>query len=311
MSVPIPVKTCSFLGCPRRASSKGLCRTHYGRLSRFGDAAGKKLNCGVCGMEFIRAQGRALTCSSECSSQLKRERKRKFDSNAPSKRVERICASCGAGFVGSTNQVTCSATCRKARLEAYEVKRLLERRKTKQEVSCVWCDQLFVPMTQAKSCSPDCSSKYTRAKRSAKGKGLFTKNCVICKTQFKTGGTSNRVITCSPSCRAKRSQEQLDARRESVNTSRRGERNRKGNLFRRFGITEVDYLRMFDEQGGCCAICGTSTPGTSGVFAVDHDHSTGRVRGLLCRGCNIGIGNLGDDAERLESAVRYLRNAKQ
>jgi hypothetical protein len=63
---------------------------------------------------------------------------------------------------------------------------------------------------------------------------------------------------------------------------------------------------MLKDQGGCCAICGTDTPGTSGIFAVDHDHKTGKVRGLLCRSCNVGIGNLGDDPKRLKEAIRYL-----
>ena len=71
-------------------------------------------------------------------------------------------------------------------------------------------------------------------------------------------------------------------------------------------MTEADYDRMFNEQDGKCAICATSTPGTTGVFAIDHDHKTGVVRGLLCRSCNVGIGNLGDDSERLLRAVEYL-----
>jgi hypothetical protein len=55
-------------------------------------------------------------------------------------------------------------------------------------------------------------------------------------------------------------------------------------LRRRYGITPDDYDAMADAQGGVCAICGL--PPRKGTLDVDHDHATGRVRGLLCRRCN-------------------------
>lgn len=74
-----------------------------------------------------------------------------------------------------------------------------------------------------------------------------------------------------------------------------------------YGITESDYLAMLEAQGGTCAICHQAEriPGRS--LAIDHDHETGRVRGLLCASCNRGIGMLGDDVDRLASAIEYLR----
>lgn len=54
-----------------------------------------------------------------------------------------------------------------------------------------------------------------------------------------------------------------------------------------------------------CAICGGTEPGRR--LAIDHDHDTGLVRGLLCRKCNGAIGLLGDSADRLEAALAYLR----
>lgn len=78
-------------------------------------------------------------------------------------------------------------------------------------------------------------------------------------------------------------------------------------LMNRYGITYETYLSMLEEQGGVCAVC--SAPPGRRVLCVDHNHETGRVRGLLCSNCNAGIGMLGDDPDRLESAITYLKDA--
>jgi len=69
-----------------------------------------------------------------------------------------------------------------------------------------------------------------------------------------------------------------------------------------YGITAAEWDAFLDRQHGVCPICRT----TPERWTVDHDHSTGAVRGLLCGSCNLGIGHLGDDVERLRRAVRYL-----
>ncbi len=73
-----------------------------------------------------------------------------------------------------------------------------------------------------------------------------------------------------------------------------------------FGITLVEYNQMFEEQQGCCAICGKHQASEKRALAVDHDHETGRIRGLLCSGCNQGIGHLKDDITILRKAIAYL-----
>ena len=84
-------------------------------------------------------------------------------------------------------------------------------------------------------------------------------------------------------------------------------------LRREKGISLADYHRLFQAQGGVCAICGLPEyrKATNGrvrrYLSVDHDHKTGQVRGLLCGGCNAGLGHFGDDLERVTAAVRYLR----
>ena len=78
-------------------------------------------------------------------------------------------------------------------------------------------------------------------------------------------------------------------------------------LKRCFGITLEEYGKMLENQGDVCAICGGSPDAKGKEFAVDHDHNTGKIRALLCRGCNVGIGNLKDDPELLEKAAAYIR----
>lgn len=73
---------------------------------------------------------------------------------------------------------------------------------------------------------------------------------------------------------------------------------------RRFGLPAGAYEAMLLEQGGTCAIC--REPPSAKALAVDHDHNTGRVRGLLCHQCNTGLGHFRDDLNRLAGAMRYL-----
>lgn len=78
-------------------------------------------------------------------------------------------------------------------------------------------------------------------------------------------------------------------------------------LGRKFKISLADYDAMFAAQKGSCAICGSTESGGIGPhFSIDHCHKTGVVRGLLCRGCNTGIGSFKDDTTVLAKAISYL-----
>ena len=85
------------------------------------------------------------------------------------------------------------------------------------------------------------------------------------------------------------------------------EKVRNNHLKRVYGITLDDYHRLLDDQNGCCAICGTDTPGGRySTFNVDHCHSTGKVRGLLCFACNSALGKFQDNPVLLETAKQYI-----
>jgi hypothetical protein len=80
---------------------------------------------------------------------------------------------------------------------------------------------------------------------------------------------------------------------------------RASGLRRRFGMTIEEYDAMLIAQDGGCAICGKTNPNGKRL-AVDHDHTTGKVRGLLCHNCNVGIGSLFDDAALMRKAADYV-----
>ncbi len=75
----------------------------------------------------------------------------------------------------------------------------------------------------------------------------------------------------------------------------------------RYGLSRIDMLEMWHHQGDGCAIC--HDPCEDRPPHVDHDHNTGEPRGLLCRSCNIGLGNYFDDPELLRAAAEYVEGA--
>jgi hypothetical protein len=74
-----------------------------------------------------------------------------------------------------------------------------------------------------------------------------------------------------------------------------------------YGITPAQYAAMVTVQSNKCAIC-EGPPRGKPFLLVDHDHETGRVRGLLCQPCNVGLGHLEDSAVRLRAAAAYLED---
>ncbi len=96
-----------------------------------------------------------------------------------------------------------------------------------------------------------------------------------------------------------------DKNKEKIATT-----SRLTHLQRRYGLTPDDYLAMYEDQGGCCAICGSDEYRGEDKcsFAIDHCHNTGEIRGLLCNKCNGGIGMLGDNPKLTKRATEYLLN---
>lgn len=81
-------------------------------------------------------------------------------------------------------------------------------------------------------------------------------------------------------------------------------------LLHKYGLSITEYNYRFNEQNGCCAICGTHQSELTQSLAVDHCHEIGRVRGLLCSKCNITLGNVNEDVNTLLAMVEYLNKNK-
>ena len=108
------------------------------------------------------------------------------------------------------------------------------------------------------------------------------------------------------SCDKKRQQSPYAVQRRKAPAARNYQRNKLAvkdyQLQHKYGITLVDYNIMLESQGGVCKICRLAAK----QLCVDHCHTTGKVRGLLCHGCNRGIGLLKESKQNFLAAIEYL-----
>ena len=81
---------------------------------------------------------------------------------------------------------------------------------------------------------------------------------------------------------------------------------RKSQLQRDYGITPEDYDEMYQAQGGCCIGCTKHQSELTKTLHVDHNHDTGKVRGLLCYHCNLLAGHAKDQPRTLQRIAEYL-----
>jgi hypothetical protein len=110
-----------------------------------------------------------------------------------------------------------------------------------------------------------------------------TVTCIMCGSAFQAySGNSKSCADCRPRYR------------------------KSMKLMRSYGITIDEFEARLAGQGGACAICRI-VPENTWSLAVDHDHRTGKVRGLLCDQCNLALGKFQDSIKTLENAIAYLR----
>lgn len=144
----------------------------------------------------------------------------------------------------------------------------------------------------------------------ARRDGVRGKVCPSCKEYKTEDGFGYRSTTNSLGIPHLKSLCYPCALLKAKNASRKRsvEEHRKHHLRWRYGITHEEYERMLAEQGGGCAVCGSTEIGNKKAkhFHVDHCHTTGKVRGLLCSGCNTAIGQAAEDPARLRALADYV-----
>jgi hypothetical protein len=154
----------------------------------------------------------------------------------------------------------------------------------------------------------------------------MSKICIVCKiekeiTSFNrhSGFNSGFNSTCRE-CVSLKSAERYKEKREEILAQKRdyyrrtksayrlrAEKHRKKKLY---GLTLEDYENLFEKQGKSCAVCLSTEPKGMG-WCTDHDHVTGKTRGILCFECNIGLGKFKDDPMLLRWAADYVSLHKQ
>ena len=154
---------------------------------------------------------------------------------------------------------------------------------------------------------PQDESAFSRSKANADGFYTQCKTCVKEYAQSDIGKSKNRE-----NCRR--------WYKSHATTARKYERNYYHNnkdyyknyyLKRKYDFTLEQYDFCIQIQGNRCAMCDSPEPGMGRKrFSVDHDHQTGKVRGLLCGRCNLLLGHSKDDVTLLQKGIDYLNQSK-
>ena len=114
------------------------------------------------------------------------------------------------------------------------------------------------------------------------------------------GFKSGRNSRCKE-CKNKEATEYFNNNRDKILSRQRISR-KKTYRKNTYGIDEQQYLAAYEARNGCCEICNKHFD----VLCIDHCHTTLEVRGLLCKSCNLGLGNFKDNSDALRSAAKYL-----
>ena len=144
---------------------------------------------------------------------------------------------------------------------------------------------------------------------------FFTRKCPSCDTTLYHTNIRNlnNAITTKRVCKHCAFKSCNSKPPHNKGIYKRTEKERKNlNRYRQlkinFGITEKEYVDMFNLQQGKCKICNTHRNKLNENLFVDHCHKSNKIRGLLCRKCNAGLGIFKDNTDIINSALKYLQS---
>ena len=176
---------------------------------------------------------------------------------------------------------------------------------------CKNCDKKLI-RNQKLCCDRECLGAYR-----LKTHKRVCKTCGKTPLEVEFGAlktTIDGLRTICKSCDSSRANEMLKNHSDEKKLARL-ERSRSDNykntvLKKKFGITMDFYKELLSRQSNCCAICSLLF-GVETLPNIDHNHLTGRVRGLLCRACNLGLGHFRDSPTKIENIVKYLERSSE
>lgn len=146
-------------------------------------------------------------------------------------------------------------------------------------------------------------SEFAKDKRSGDG---YTYWCKECRNEH-----NRKYLKENPEKAKEHNDKWKERRKEYYKRPENAIKLRNSHLKRNFNITVEEYNQMFKEQNGVCAICGSPEVSDRNFnLCIDHDHETGKIRGLLCNKCNRGLGYFLDNPKILENALKYLLKHK-
>jgi hypothetical protein len=181
---------------------------------------------------------------------------------------------------------------------------------------CIVCKKEFIERAVSHmTCSTECRTihnkkrqiKWVNDLKNKENIFLKVKKCSRCKENLsidKFNRQNSKIGSYSPHCR------------NCINSEKKfryhhDEKYKRSSLNVKFksnyGITLEQYENMFELQNGCCAICERHQSNFKKRLSVDHEHSSGKIRGLLCSFCNTSLGNFDDREDLLLKAIDYLK----
>lgn len=165
------------------------------------------------------------------------------------------------------------------------------------EVTCHDCGAAFQAPTRGRRFCDGCKAERNRAAAERRRRAYVpTVNTICCENC----GTTEQRPWASRWCFACRNLGTTHPRREVAIIVRN-----RDQLRRVYGLTINQWIALAEAQSWRCALCPTESS-VDRPLHVDHCHRTGKVRGLLCKTCNLAIGQLGDTAEALQRVADYL-----
>lgn len=182
-------------------------------------------------------------------------------------------------------------------------------------MKCKHCKKDFersnsdVKRGRIKFCTRDCYLKEIKIVSEKRVEAILRNNrkqCQFCKKTksldnfFKKNNSRDGFGSYCKDCKLKKNTISWKA-----NKHKHIEQRKNSHLEKKYGITLKEYKKILSNQNGVCLICRNKD---IRKLAVDHNHKTGEIRGLLCGKCNQGIGLFNDDIKILRRAIEYLKN---